>query len=104
MNLQRESDLMDDCINTIQTLAALALYGDNVELAVQIVINEARHYYSTFKTDESRAHLLALKNRLNKLANFTHASLPIYKRTLQYAASAVIIDNGCSSSSMSDAS
>ncbi|MQR01240.1 hypothetical protein [Glaciimonas soli] len=91
MDVQRESDLIDECINKIQTLAALALYGDNVELAVQVIINEARFYCSTIKTDESRANLLALKNRLNKLANFTHPSLPAYKKTLQFAASAVMI-------------
>jgi len=92
MDIQRESDLIDECINKIQTLAALALYGDNVELAVQIAINEVRHYYSMIKTDESGANLLALKDRLNKLATFTHASLPDYRRTLQDAASAVIIN------------
>jgi len=31
-------------IDRIQTLAALTLYGDNVELAIQMVVNAAHHY------------------------------------------------------------
>lgn len=91
MEVDIENCFIDECLDKIQTLAALSLYGDNVELAILVVIHDACRYLILSKAGDPERNLLAFKEQLSKLAAHTHRSLPHYKKTLAYAASLIVI-------------
>ncbi|WP_211441652.1 hypothetical protein [Collimonas humicola] len=91
MDIHIEHCFIDECVDKIQTLAALSLYGDSVELEILVVIHDACRYLILSKPGDPELNLLAFKERLAKLAAHTHRSLPHYKKTLAYAASLIVI-------------
>lgn len=90
-NTQSDTKLADEYIGVIESLAALALYGENVEVAVHVVVDEACYFLSILNVPDSRAELIAFKYRLRAMAQVTHSSLSEYKRILEYASSIVVI-------------
>jgi len=91
MNAHIENCLIDEYIDKIQTLAALSLYGDSVDLAILVVIHDACRYLILSKPGDPERNLLAFKAQLGMLAADTHRSLPHYRKTLTYAASLIVI-------------
>ena len=86
-----QKNLVDQYTEVVKSLAALALYDENVEFAVQLVVDEACFFLSKRKTSDPKMHPHAFKCRLKNLANSTHASLSEYRKVLEYAASMVSI-------------
>lgn len=90
MGTQRENLFDDEYFKKIETLAALSVYGQNVKIAIHRIAKDACHS-AAIKADDPKAYLLALKGQLTALADRTHPSMPGYKKTLEYAASLLVI-------------
>jgi hypothetical protein len=84
--------VLDECIDKISNLAALTLYGMNVVGQVHVAINEVCRYLILKKSGDPEFNLMAFKNRLLTLSHLTHPSLPDYRKTLNYAASLIVIE------------
>lgn len=84
--------VLDECIDKILKLARLTLYGMNAVGQVHIVINEVCRYLILKKAGDPEFNLLAFKNRLMTLSHLTHPSLPDYRKTIDYAASLIVIE------------
>lgn len=91
MDVHIENCFIEECIDKIQTLAALSLYGESVDLAILVVIHDACRYLILSKPGDPELNLLTFKEQLTSLANHTHSSLPNYRKTLAYAASLIVI-------------
>ncbi|WP_211441816.1 hypothetical protein [Collimonas humicola] len=84
--------VLDECIDKISNLATLTLYGMNVVGQVHVAINEVCRYLILKKSGDPECNLLAFKNKLLTLGHLTHPSLPDYRKTLNYAASLIVIE------------
>ena len=90
MSAQLEHCLNNDYFKKIEALAALSLYGQNVKIAIHHIVSDACSFAAN-QVGDPAMHLLAFKDRLTVLANRTHPSMPGYKKTLEYAASLVVV-------------
>ncbi|NKI68090.1 hypothetical protein GN109_01550 [Collimonas pratensis] len=77
---------LKDSINKILGLATLTLYGVNVQLAVDNVIDGVFHHLSKNKPRNPDAYLLTFKNGLTTLADRADDSMTSYRKTLHDAA------------------
>lgn len=93
MNSYLNNNFIDTCIDKIQTLAALSIYGESVKMGVRVSLYKACDYLILNKIENTKSNLLILKERLMMLANATHSNLPNYKKVLIYAASLIDIDS-----------
>lgn len=92
MEMISNDKVLDECIHKISNLAALTLYGMNAVSQVHVTINEVCRYLILKKPGDPECNLLAFKNRLVALSHLTHPSLPDYRKTLDYAASLIVIE------------
>lgn len=86
MKLYANDPFLKDSINKILGLATLTLYGVNVQLAVDGVIDSVFHHLSKNKPSDPDAFLLAFKNGLITLADRADDSMTSYRKTLHDAA------------------
>lgn len=90
MSVQLENCLNNEYLKKIEALAALSLYGQNVKIAIHHIVKDACSFAANQAGDPTM-HLLAFKGRLTELAKRTHPSMPGYIKTLEYAASLVVV-------------
>lgn len=86
MKTYANDPFLKDTLNKILGLATLTLYGVNVQLAVDGVIDNVFHYLSKDKPRDPDAFLQAFKNGLTTLADRADESMTSYKKTLYDAA------------------
>jgi hypothetical protein len=91
-NIFLDDHSADAYIDKILTLAALSLYGENVEIALLVVIHKACRHLVLNKPGDPERNLLAFKRHLMTVADSTHHSLPNCKKNLVYAASLIAVD------------
>ncbi|WP_062116255.1 hypothetical protein [Collimonas pratensis] len=92
MEMISRDKVLDECIDKILKLASLTLYGMNAVGQVHVVINEVCRYLILKKAGDPECNLLAFKKRLMTLSRLTHPSLPDYRKTIDYAASLIVIE------------
>jgi hypothetical protein len=86
MTTYANDPFLTDSLNKILGLATLTLYGVNVQLAVDSVIDSVFHYLSKDKPHDPDAFLLAFKDGLTTLADRADDSMTSYRKTLHDAA------------------
>jgi len=87
-----DDKVLDECIDRISNLAAQTLYGMNAVGQVHAAIDEVCRYLILKKAGDPELNLLAFKNRITTLSRLTHPSLPDYRKTLDYAASLIVVE------------
>ena len=91
MNTTTDNSLINQYIEQIQSLALLALRGENVDKYMEMVVNEACHFLSISQKQNPTSNLLLFKEKLTQMGEIRESNLPRYKRTLELAASLVVV-------------
>ncbi|MFJ2987742.1 hypothetical protein ACIPF8_07735 [Collimonas sp. NPDC087041] len=86
MRTYANDPFLKDSLNKILGLATLTLYGVNVQLAVDGVIDNVFHHLSKHRPHDPDAFLHAFRNGLTTLADRADDSMTSYRKTLHDAA------------------
>ena len=89
MQASHDESLIKLYVSQVQQLATQADSGQNVDVEMQAVVNEACDYFSIVSSSNAVTSRKAFKHRLKLYAALTYKSRPKFRSALEFAASLV---------------